>query len=73
MGIAAWRWRRKRLTAARAGHALQGAVHPLPAVARAAPLPKPRPSIERPAVHLHFHGVSAEDIAAIVRHRDQLR
>jgi hypothetical protein len=31
-------------------------------------------AIERPAeVHLHFHGVSAEDIAAILRHRDQLR
>ncbi|HEV8275803.1 MAG TPA: hypothetical protein VGQ26_08920 [Streptosporangiaceae bacterium] len=75
MGIAAWRWRRRRLTAARAGHALQGAVHPLAAVARAAqPLPKPRPAIERPAeIHLHFHGVSAEDIAATLRHRDQLR
>jgi hypothetical protein len=45
-----------------------GAVHPLPAVARAAqPLPKPRPVIERPAVHLHFHGVNAEDVAAIIR------
>jgi hypothetical protein len=68
MGIAAWRWRRKWLTAARAGHALQGAVHPLPAVARAAqPLPEPRPVIERPAVHLHFHGVNAEDVAVIIR------
>ena len=68
VGLLTWRWRRKRLTAARAGHALQGAVHPLPAVARAAqPLPEPRPVIERPAVHLHFHGVSAEDVAAIIR------
>ena len=67
VGLLTWRWR-TRLTAARAGHALQGAVHPLPAVARAAqPLPEPRPVIERPAVHLHFHGVSAEDVAAIIR------
>jgi hypothetical protein len=69
VGLLTWRWRRKRLTAARAGHALQGAVHPLPAVARAAqPLPEPRPAIERaPEVHLHLHGVSAEDVAAIIR------
>jgi hypothetical protein len=67
VGLLIWRWRRKRLTAARAGHALQGAVHPLPAVARAAqPLPKRRHAIERPAVHLHFHGVNAEDVAAII-------
>jgi hypothetical protein len=31
----------------------------------AGPLPKLRPAIERPAgVHLHLHGVSAEDAAA---------
>ena len=43
-------------------------MHPLPAVARAAqPLPEPRPVIERPAVHLHFHGVNAEDVAVIIR------
>ena len=28
------------------------------------PLP---PLVPRPAVHLHFHGVSAEDVAAIIR------
>jgi hypothetical protein len=68
VGLLTWRWRRKRLTATRAGHAFQGAVHPLPAVARAAqPLPKPRHAIERPAVHLHFHGVNAGDVAAIIR------
>jgi hypothetical protein len=68
VGLLTWRWRRKRLTAARAGHALQGTVPPLPGVTRAAqPLPKPRPVIERPAVHLHFHGVNAEDVAAIIR------
>jgi hypothetical protein len=39
-----------------------------PQRARAAqPLPAPRPAIERPQeVHLHLHGVSAEDIAAAI-------
>jgi len=39
-----------------------------PQLARAAPpLPPPRPAIERPQeVHLHLHGVSAKDIAAIL-------
>jgi hypothetical protein len=68
VGLLAWRWRRTRLTAARAEHALQGAMHPLPRVTRAAqPLPKPRPAIEQPAeVHLHLHGISAEEAAAII-------
>jgi hypothetical protein len=37
-------------------------------VTRAAqPLPRPRAAIERPhEAHLHLHGVSAEDIAAII-------
>ncbi len=30
----------------------------------------PRRAIERPAVHLHLHGVTAEDVAAIV-HRER--
>ena len=40
-----------------------------PALVRAArPLPPPRQAIERaPEVHLHFHGVTAEDVAAIVQ------
>ena len=33
--------------------------------------PPPRPAIEHPReVHLHLHGVSAEDIAAILARRD---
>jgi hypothetical protein len=28
--------------------------------------PEPRPLPARPELHLHFHGVSAEDVAAIV-------
>ena len=72
VGLLTWRWR-TRLTAARAGHALQGTVPPLPGVTRAAqPLPKPRPAIDRPAVHLHLHGVNAEDVAAIIRQRGEL-
>jgi hypothetical protein len=30
-------------------------------------LPGTRPALERPAVHLHLHGVSAEDIAVAIR------
>jgi hypothetical protein len=62
VGLLTWRWRRTRLGAARA-------MPPLPPrVARAAqPLPAPRPAIERtPDIHLHLHGVSAEDVAAII-------
>ena len=38
----------------------------------AEPLPAPRrPAIERPAeLHLHFHGLTAEDVAAILARRD---
>jgi hypothetical protein len=40
----------------------------LPKMGRAAlPLPEAWRAIERPAVHLHFHGVNAEDVAAIIR------
>ena len=66
VGLLAWRWRRTQADAARA-------TPPLPTkVARAAqPLPEPRPAIERaPDVHLHLHGVSAEDIAALLNRRD---
>jgi hypothetical protein len=37
----------------------------------AQPLPAPRPAIERrPDIHLHFHGVDADDVAAIIRQRE---
>jgi hypothetical protein len=62
-GLLAYRLQRPRIDAARA-------MPPLPMkVARAAqPLPPPqRPAIEAPReVHLHLHGVSAEDVAAIL-------
>jgi hypothetical protein len=42
--------------------------HPV-AQRRSQALPEPRPAIERPAeVHLHLHGLSAAEIAAIIRH-----
>jgi hypothetical protein len=66
VGLLVWRLRRTRMGAART-------MPPLPSkVARAAqPLPQARPAIERPAVHLHFHGIAPEDVAAILaRHQD---
>ena len=73
VGLLTCRWRRHRRTdAARATLPHPGAVTPLHGVARAAPpLPKPRPAIERPPeVHLHLHGITAEDLAAILRSED---
>ena len=73
VGLIAWRWR-SRKDAARA-------MPPRTLVARAAPpLPKARPVHPLPAefprelpteVHFHLHGVSAEEIAAILRRQDQ--
>jgi hypothetical protein len=74
-GLLAWRWRRWHQDAARA-------MPPLPSkVARAAqPLPKAQPARVLPAerqrelpteVHFHLHGVSAEDVAAIIARRDR--
>ena len=64
VGLLAWRWRRWQKDAARA--------KPPTIVARAAQsTPQPRPAIERaPEVHLHLHGVTAEDIAAIIRQQE---
>jgi hypothetical protein len=63
VGLLAWRWRswQKDVARARLPHS--------PELVRAAqPLPGPRPAIERaPEIHLHLHGVSAEDAAAIIR------
>ena len=44
---------------------------PAPELARAAQaMPEPRPVLERPQeVHLDLHGVSAEDIAAIIQRK----
>jgi hypothetical protein len=58
---------------ARAKPPFRGALYPLHGVTRAAqPLPEPRPAIGRaPKVHLHLHGITPEDVAAILRARDQ--
>ena len=55
--------RRTRVDAART-------MPPLPSkmVRAAQPLPQPRPAIDRaPDIHLHLHGLAAEDVAAIIR------
>jgi hypothetical protein len=65
----AWRWRRRRLDAARAE--VLTAHLPLRA---AQPLLHSRRAIERPReVHLHLHGVSAAELAAIVRQQQEER
>jgi hypothetical protein len=75
VGLLTWRWRRTQADAARA-------MPPLPTkMARAAqPLPKAWPVHALPAefprelpaeVHFHLHGVSADEIAAILRRQDQ--
>jgi hypothetical protein len=72
VGLLAWRWRRWHPDAARA-------MPPLPTkMARAAqPLPKAWPVHALPTgrqrelpgeLRLHFHGVPAEEIAAVIRH-----
>jgi hypothetical protein len=67
IGIAASRWRRWRLAAARAE--VPTALLPLRA---AQPLPHSRRAIERPReVHLHLHGVSAAELAAIIRQQQE--
>jgi hypothetical protein len=68
VGLLTWRWRRTHKDAARARPPLHGALYPLHGVTRAAqPLPQAPPAIELPQeVYLHLHGVSAEDIAAVL-------
>ncbi len=75
-GLLAWRWRRPRLDAART---MPPAFAKAKVVRAAPPLPRERQAPELTAttgrelpggLHLHFHGVSAEDAAAIIdRHR----
>jgi hypothetical protein len=72
----AWRWRRRRLDAARAA---PPAFAQAKVVRAAPPLPQERQAPELTTtlgrelpggLHLHFYGVSAEDVAAILeRHR----
>jgi hypothetical protein len=67
VGLLAWRWLRTRPDAART------VTQRAPASVRAAqPVPEPRPAVERaPEVHLHLHGITAEDVAAILRNQNQ--
>jgi hypothetical protein len=75
-GLLAWRWRRPRLDAARtappafASAKVVRAAPPLPRE-RQAPELTTTPGRELPGgLHVHFHGVTAEDVAAIIeRHR----
>jgi hypothetical protein len=71
-GLLAWRWRRPRLDAARTA---PPAFAKAKVVRAAPPLPQERQARQLPGVsgrelpgglHLHFHGVSAEDVAAII-------
>ena len=65
----AWRLRSGRQDTARVLYQVT------PAPPRASPLPsEPRPAIEAPReVHLHLYGVSAEEVAAAIRNRDNPR
>jgi hypothetical protein len=51
----------------------RGVVPPPGAGASGAVTAAQRPALEQPVVHLHLHGVSAEDIAAILARRDRPR
>lgn len=76
-GLLAWRWRRPRLDAARTA---PPAFATAKAVRAAPPPPQERQVPELPAaprrelpggLHLHFHGVNLEHIAAIIEHHRQ--
>jgi uncharacterized membrane protein YebE (DUF533 family) len=67
----AYRIRHRDTNADRAMHRITPA-EPRPAKA----LPEPRPAIEPAAevhIHHHWHGVDAEDVAAIIRHQQEGR
>jgi hypothetical protein len=59
-----WRWRRPDAARVMSPHSI---------LVRAAQLlPPERPAIERPPdIHLHLHGVTAEDIAAIIERQHE--
>jgi hypothetical protein len=59
VGLLVWRLRRTRMGAARA-------MPPRTPARAAQPLPQARQATDLPAVHLHFHGIAAEDVAAIL-------
>jgi hypothetical protein len=74
-GLLAWRLRRTRVDAARTMPPLPSkmvrAAQPLPQARRAGELPA-APQREPPGgLYLHFHGVSAEDVAAILCNQDR--
>jgi hypothetical protein len=66
-GLLAWRWRHSQSDAARA-------IAVPPRVVRAAPpLSAERPAIAPPAeVHLHLHGMTPEEVAAVLRQHGAL-
>jgi hypothetical protein len=76
-GLLAWRWRRPRLDAARtappsfAEAKAVRAAPPLPKVQRQPGLPSHAQRELPGGVHLHFHGVNAEDVAEILRAQDR--
>jgi len=74
-GLLAWRLRRTRVDAARTMPPLPSkmvrAARPLPQARRAGELPAAAQREPPGGLHLHFHGVSAEDVVAILRHQDQ--
>jgi hypothetical protein len=61
VGVLIWRWHHPRPIAVRAVQAPKS-------VGAAQPLPEPPRAIEPGGqLHLHFHGVTAEDVAEILR------
>jgi hypothetical protein len=78
VGLLAWRWRRWQPDAARtkppSAPKLVRAAQPLPQARPAAPLPTESQRELPGELHLHLHGVSAGDVAAILRqHEDTTR
>jgi hypothetical protein len=75
VGLIAWRWRWRK-DAARAmppGRLVARAAPPLPQARRTAELPAAPQRGLPGGLHLHFHGVSAEDVSAIIAHQQEGR